>query len=438
MTTVRFEHIVRMERVAAWLRLAVVVLVGSEVFLAAGQPRPDWRGVAIWTAAFLYAAVVLHSEPYRCVSLIVWDVVSRLIDWILISAGILLTGATHSDLYLLYFLTVLSIALRYGSREVICAGVGTVIGYSALTVVTSDSWPPAWDVAAMRMGYLLLFATGSGLLAREARLQLRARIREEAQRLAVQEVTATVSHDLKTPLTAITGLTEILLDSTAERLSDEQRALLHRITANTQQMNELVSNLIDTGLIEHGRLSFRPAPVDLNTLVRRVVEAQGGQAEEKHLGLVLDLGSHLPAMSLDARMIERLVSNLLSNAVKFTPPGGAIRVSTRLHGSRATIEIWDSGPDVPAALRATLFDKFVRDAGSPGVGLGLYICRSVVEAHLGRIWVHTPASGGVTFVAELSCGHTGATVQNDAGSRQRVRADFTWQPGRRASVLVGH
>lgn len=405
MNAYHLQHILVTERVVARLRLAVVLVVAAQ-FLPAG---PELFGggaiVAIWIGALAYALAVVVTEPYQRAPLMAWEVASGLIDWGFITLGIVATGGQASELYLLYFLSVLSIAMRFALREVVLAGAGTALGYFVIVLWTGHSAAAAWEDAAVRMGYLLIFSVGSGVLAREARRQFRARVREEARRLAVQEVTATVSHDLKTPLAAVAGLVEILLDSAADALSLDQRALLHRINANTHQMNDLVSNLLDAELIERGHQSFRPAPNDLNALVRRVVEAQAHQAEEKQIGLVLDLSPRLPLTVVDGGMIERLVANLLSNAVKFTPDSGAIRVSTRQRRGRMAIEVWNSGSDIPAALQSTLFEKFVRQENSPGVGLGLYICKSIVDMHRGTIAVQRATDGGVMFVAELPGAH---------------------------------
>ena len=396
------RHILRMEKVIAHTRLGVVLLTG--VVLLNDPARVlgsvTWM-LAIWGMALAYSAAVVVAEPYKRIPLIPWEVLSGVVDWGLITLGIVATGGAHSDLYTLYFISVLSVALRFGLREVVIAGVGTAIGYFAIVMATATVWPQALQDAALRMGYLILVALGSGALARESNRQFRARVREEAQRLAVQEVTATVSHDLTNPLTAVTGLVEILLDSATETLSMDQRGLLHRVNANVQQMTNLVSNLRDADLIERGRQAFQPAPIDLNALVRRVVEAQSHQAELKHIGLVLDLSAPLPLPMLDGRMVERLVANLLGNAVKFTPENGAIRVSTRQRESRVAVEVWNSGQQVPAPLRRVLFEKFVRGKDGAGVGLGLYICRSIVDIHRGKIFFRNAPDDGVTFIAEL-------------------------------------
>jgi signal transduction histidine kinase len=401
MTAVQHRHMLRMQRTIAQLRMAVVLLLAGATFLKDQQYLPsDWTVTGLAAVALVYALAVATAQPYRRVPLIWWDVATGFIDWGLITAWILATGGIQSQFYLLYFLSVLSIAMRYGLAEVMLAGVGTALGYFLIALFGLHGSTAMLDEAALRMGHLLLFAFGSGLLARELSRHFRARLKEEAQRLTVQEVTATVSHDLKNPLNAIAGLIEMLLESAPETMPFEQRALLHRIDANARQMMNLIANLLDAELIEHGRQQFQPTRVDVNGLVRRVVEAQAHQAEVKHIGLVLNLSRQLPPAPVDGALIERLVANLLNNALKFTPEDGAVRVSTELRGASVRIEVWDSGPEVPASLRAALFEKYARQEDSPGIGLGLYICKSIVDMHQGEISVHN-IGDGVSFVVEL-------------------------------------
>jgi signal transduction histidine kinase len=437
MTALHREHMLRMEVVIARLRLAAVLLAGVQIFRSPVPMSEHSAMVVLWSGALIYAAGALLFEPFRHASLVTWNVVSGCIDWAFITLGILLTGGPVSPLYVLYFLSVLSIAMRFGLREVLLASLGTVAGYMAVAAFSTGNWNESLPEAAVHVGYLVLFALGTGTSARELTRQFHARIKEEAQRLAVQEMTTTVGHDLKNPLAAVSGLVDILLDSAPENLTFDQRALLHRIDANTQQMVNLVGNLLDAELIESGQQAFRPTPADLNALVRRVVEAQAHQAEDKEIGLVLDLDPRLPAVPVDDHMIERLVANLLSNAVKFSPACGAVRVSTRLTSKGATIEVWDSGPDVPPAVRSMLFQKFVRQSDSPGIGLGLYICKSIVDAHLGTISLQKPASGGLSFVVELPLVHPVAARGKllDGGTRWSTRRS-AWRPQRRASAFV--
>jgi signal transduction histidine kinase len=421
-----------MEKLIAQFRCAAVLLTGAVLLeahphlAALASHRPLL--LAAWCGVFVYAVAVLLAAPYRRLPTTVWQVASGFVDWGFITLAIVVTGVERSELYVLYFLSVLSIALRFGLREVVIAGVGTVAAYFGLVAATASDWSAAFQVAGTHMGYILLFAVGSGVLAREAKRQQRARLKGEARRRALEEVTATVSHDLRNPLAAITGLVEILLDAAPETLSFDQRALLHRIDANTQQMNNLVSNLLDAALIERGQQAFRPAPIDLNVVVRRVVEAQAHQAEVKQIGLVLDLSSHLPLVTLDSGMIERLVANLLHNAVKFTPESGAIRVSTRQGDAHVDVEVWNSGAHIPEALQATMFEKFARDDTSSGAGLGLYICKVIVALHRGTIAVHNVAGGGVAAVAGFPVSMPDLRSPTPATSP-------AWQPGRPAGAL---
>ena len=424
-----------MEKVIAQLRLAAVLFSGTVFLRSPTHLLDSWGTLALWGAALVYAVSVLVVEPYRRAPVLAWDVASGFIDWGFITTGIVAMAGARSELYLLYFLSVLAIALRFTLREVVIVGTGTAFGYLAVVACSSDASAQALQEAGMRMGYLMLFAVGSGVLAREANRNFRARIKEEAQRLSVQEVTATVSHDLTNPLTAVSGLVEMLLSS-ADTLSLDQRGLLHRINANTQQMTNLVANLLDAELIDRGRQSFHPAPVEINALVRRVVEAQAHQAEVKQIGLLFDLSDRLPLAMLDGRMIERLVANLLSNALKFTPENGAVRVSTRQRGSRLVIEVWDDGPEVPVSLQAVLFDKYVRQPDSSGLGLGLYICKSIVDKHRGSIDLRK-AAGGVAFVVELPLATSAvAQVQAVPSPTGPAARRLAWRRPRHASALA--
>ena len=217
---------------------------------------------------------------------------------------------------------------------------------------------------------------------------------------AVEEVAAAVSCELTNPLRAVNGMVEVLLGPGSETLSGVQRQLLYQIRANTQQMRNLVGDLVDAEGLDRGRPAFRPEPADINQIVRRIVAAQAHRAEEKRIGLLLDLSDQLPLAELDSQMMERLVANLLGNAVQFTPENGAIRISTRQRSFQVILEVWDSGPGVPPELQATLFEKFTRQKDSPGLGIGLYVCRSIVDAHRGTIAMRR-TGGGVAFVAEL-------------------------------------
>ena len=436
--SLRLRNSLRMERVVAYLRCAVVAISAGMVWVSPRAVESERLSSTVWVVAASYAVGVLITAPYRRVPILAWEVASNCVDWGLISIGIVATGGVHSDLYILYFLFVLAIGLRFGLREVVGGALATAAGYLTIVILTGSDWAADVASASLRMGHLLVGAIGVGFLARQAIQHARARVEDEAQRLAVEEVAATVSHDLKNPLAAVGGLIEILLDPQTGALSPQQRALLVGVGANVQQMGSRVANLVDAQLIERGLQPLRPSLTDLNGLVRRVVKAQANQAEAKNIGLVIDLAPELPLALLDPNLLERLVANLLSNAVKFTPKHGAIRVSTAQADGRLSLEVWNSGSEIPANLQAALFEKFVRRSDSTGIGLGLYICRSIVGRHKGTIGIQNPSGGGVAFMVRLPLNPApqveALTVASTPPPVPRNRA---WPFRRRAAALAG-
>jgi signal transduction histidine kinase len=401
MTAVNSRHVHRMQRGVAQLRVAAVVLTAGVLWFADPSYLPAGaRLTVVLGVALLYAAGVAIAEPFRQLPAVWWDAFSGLIDWGFITALILATGGVRSQFYLLYFFLMVSVAMRCELRAVLLSGVGTVVGYVFIVVVSAKAGALGLHDASFRTGCLMLFSLGSAILAHEVGRHLRARVHAEARCRAVEEMTATVSHDLARPFAAIAGLVDVLLDSGADVLSPAQRTLLRRVSLNAEQGGSLAASLRDAEVIEQGHQPFRPALVDVNAIVRCVVEAQACQAEAKHISVALDLDQQLPQTLLDDHLIQRLVANLLNNALKFAPTHGAVRVTTGRRHAQLVIEVWDNGPDVPAALWASLFDKFVREEGSPGIGLGLYISKSIVDLHQGRI-LRRQVGEGVAFVVEL-------------------------------------
>jgi len=401
MTTVLSRHVSRMQKGVAQLRVAAVVLAGGVLWFAGPAGLSGRPGLILGLGiGFLYAVSIMCLEPFLCPPSRWWNGLSCLVDWGLITTLILATGGFGSEFYLLYFFLIVSVAMRYGRRTVLVSGAGTVMGYLAIVLMSAKGAGSGWDEASFRSGYIMLFSLGAAILAHEAVRHLQARVTAEARCRAVEEVTATVSHDLASPFAAIAGLVDLLLGSGAEPLTPEQQLLLRRVSLNAEQGGNLVANLRDVELIEQGRQPFRPALADVNAIVRRVTEAQACQAEAKGIRLEVELDKGLPPALVDDRLIQRLVINLLNNGLKFTPQDGVVRVTSRTHHSWLIIEVWDNGPDVPPALWSSLFEKFARDQSSPGVGLGLYISKLIVDLHHGRIF-RRKMGEGVVFVVEL-------------------------------------
>jgi two-component system sensor histidine kinase KdpD len=241
-------------------------------------------------------------------------------------------------------------------------------------------------------------AVERGLLGEEA---ARTQLQIESERLR-NSLLSSVSHDLRTPLATITGAASGLLDG-ADRLEPAaRRELLQAIHEEADRLNRLVNNLLDMTRLESGALQVRKDWHSLEELVGAALARLGGRLRDHPV--TTRLPSDLPLVPLDGVLVEQVLINLLDNAVKHTPPGTPVEVSASVGSREARIEVADRGPGVPPGDEDRVFDKFYRGAPArpgPGVGLGLTICRGIVEAHGGRITAENRAGGGVAFVVTL-------------------------------------
>jgi PAS domain S-box-containing protein len=208
---------------------------------------------------------------------------------------------------------------------------------------------------------------------------------------------ATVSHDLRSPLSAIHGYAS-LLEGT---LQGESQDFARRIKIRTQEMAELVNDLLDLGKIEAGVEADR-VPCRIDQIVHSTLEATRITAEVKKLTLRGDLGPVERPVLGDAKQLRRALENLISNAIKYTPQGGTVTVRLRQKGERVTVEVEDTGIGIPRDALPRLFEKFyrvpsVRTSETPGTGLGLAIVKAIVEQHGGQVWVESQVDKGSTF-----------------------------------------
>ena len=227
----------------------------------------------------------------------------------------------------------------------------------------------------------------------------------ESERLR-NSVLSVVSHDLRTPLTTMAGLSERLCSSS---MDDGQRAeIAAAIQDEALRMNKLVTNLLDMARLQSG--------VKLNKEWQMLDEVVGSALRAAERGLRgrelrLELAPDLPVLEYDAVLLERVLVNLLENAGKYTPPGSHITLAAWREGAEVLVSVSDDGPGLPPNMEQRAFDKFSRGAAessTPGVGLGLAICRSIVEIHGGRISARNRAPHGTEFRFSLPAGHAPA------------------------------
>jgi two-component system sensor histidine kinase KdpD len=221
----------------------------------------------------------------------------------------------------------------------------------------------------------------------------------ESERLRNSLLTA-ISHDLRTPLAALVGLADALK---LTPLSGSQADVADAMRRSALRMSALVANLLDMARLQSGTVQLNRHWLPL----QEVVGSALASLDEVLAGreVIVELPPELPLVELDAVLIERVLVNLLENAAKYSE--GAIRIAARTAGRFVEIDVTDQGPGFPAGREVQLFDKFERgdrESATPGVGLGLAICKAIVEAHGGRISAHNAATGGACVRIELPLG----------------------------------
>jgi two-component system sensor histidine kinase KdpD len=234
----------------------------------------------------------------------------------------------------------------------------------------------------------------------------RVRLAEAAQNAQIKVETETlrnsllagISHDLRTPLSAIVGAASSLADE-PERLSPESRRELARtIYDEGQRMATLANNILDMARLDAGAVTLNRDWVPIEEIVGGVLTRLRARIEGRPVRI--DLPKDAPLVRLDAVLIEQVLVNIIENALKYTPAGTAIEISARFAPAAVTVSVADEGPGIPPGLEEKLFDKFYRaspERAQSGVGLGLTICRAIVEAHGGTIRAENRSPRGAAF-----------------------------------------
>jgi signal transduction histidine kinase/HAMP domain-containing protein len=231
---------------------------------------------------------------------------------------------------------------------------------------------------------------------------LRDETETEAAGRSRDAVLANVSHELKTPLSAQLASIELLRDGLRILEPAAAEELVTSLERSTLRLVRLVDNLLESVRIETGQASFRRVPVELDTLVGEAAAMTRPLFDQRRQRLDFEPLGPLPPLSGDPGQLTQVLVNLLANAHKYAPDGSTIRVGGSFDEDAITLWVEDAGPGVPPALSASIFDRFQR-AGTDGqgMGLGLWIAKSIVERHGGRIAVSSSPEGGARFTLEF-------------------------------------
>ena len=226
-------------------------------------------------------------------------------------------------------------------------------------------------------------------------------VRMEAERLR-NSMLAAISHDLRTPLTALTGFADALLLKPLP--AGKLEFMVHAIRESAKRMHTLVNNLLDMARIQSGKLSLRKDWNSLEEMVGSAIRSLEPLLDTHQV--VTHIPPDLPLVECDAVLIERVLANLLENAVKYTPVGSTIEIFSSIASeTQLQVSVNDHGPGFAADMKEHLFEKFTRgeaESATSGVGLGLAICKTIIEAHGGGISAHNRQNTqGASFVFTL-------------------------------------
>ncbi len=250
---------------------------------------------------------------------------------------------------------------------------------------------------------LLSYASQVALALERARLAEQARrahLLSETEKLQTALLNA-ISHDLRTPLAAITGVLSSLHDDAALLSEAARHEMVSTAWEEARRLNRLVGNLLDMTRLESGALKVVCQPSDVEDLVGATLAQIPNRVKQRILQIEIPAG--LPLINIDFTLMVQVLVNLLDNAMKYAPPEEAITIQARQEGQEVLITVKDRGPGLPETELEHVFDRFFRvnAEGVSGTGLGLSIAKGIVEAHNGRIWAENCQEGGAAFSLAL-------------------------------------
>jgi PAS domain S-box-containing protein len=236
----------------------------------------------------------------------------------------------------------------------------------------------------------------------------RQRLEEERDRLVDEERRAgtfreafidVISHELRTPITTIFGLTQILGRPGRLTSTEDQAELISDIAAESERLHRLVEDLLVLTRAERGEIAIDSEPIELRRIVTRTIEREAARLPS--IRIETDLPRGLPIVAGEDTYVEQIVRNMLSNAAKYTPPGTLVTVQAEQDGDTVVVRVLDAGPGIDEEAVERAFELFYRDPtvarSIAGSGIGLFVCASLVEAMGGRIWARRRTEGGSEF-----------------------------------------
>jgi signal transduction histidine kinase len=353
---------------------------------------------------FLFSSLVLNRIPesvfyhrYFDFGLLIWDT-------FLLSAAIYVNRHISWELFLLYFFVLFLAAMGESMLKIVIGSVIINLVYVGLLVQQGKDILDLGSDVFIRIVFLFGVSILYGYLAENAnRERRRAETAEEREHLKMGLVSA-MAHDIKNPLGIIMGYAELKLDEAEGREDGGDVSVWNRVEDSGRRIVNLVTGFLEASKAESGKLKIGEEPVQVNRLLREASQQQESEIQKKGLILELDLEERLPDVRGDENQLDRVFWNLIGNAIKFTRSGGKVKISSRRDGGYICVAVQDTGVGISQEDLPLLFAEFRRLKGSEkieGTGLGLFIVKTIIEAHKGTVWAESPEGEGATFTVRI-------------------------------------
>lgn len=386
------------------LQWLIVIVTSYLMLFSEGQVSEDLLVYSL-VAVLLASALVLYRLPAQLFDHRYFDTTLLVADTILISAAIYMNRTIPWDLFLIYFFILLLAAIGTSLLRIVIGSVAVSLIYLALLVHEGKAMPQITTDLVIRIPFLFGVSVLYGYLSENAnRERRRAEMAEQKERVKM-DLVSSLAHDIKNPLGIIMGYAEMLTELLEARDGEKEHLnLLERIQTSGQRIVNLVTGFLDASKAEVGKLEIAHRPVSFNTLLKDVVRQQEAELQRKQLTIELNLDEQLPEVMGDAAQLDRVFYNLIGNAIKFTPTGGKVCVSCKREDGHISVAVQDTGIGISQEELPLLFTQFKRLKGAAkieGTGLGLFIVKTIVEAHKGSVRVESVDGQGSTFTVRI-------------------------------------
>lgn len=236
---------------------------------------------------------------------------------------------------------------------------------------------------------------------------------------------AFAAHELRGPITVIRGYLDSLNEELSEKISPDQREIVQRLIVSANRLSGYINNILNASKFDHQHMQFHLERESIKDIYRTIQDDMELRAKSQHRQLIINLPSDTPDVAADCSSLSEVLSNLIDNAIKYSHEDGSIIVAAEPDGNFVKVSITDTGIGIPQSVIDNLFHKFYRSHRSretvAGTGIGLYICRVIIESHGGTIGVTSHEGKGSTFTFTVpTYDSVAATLQKDAGSNTSI------------------